>query len=148
VWVPIAYAWAWKRWQTIPKDEKNRKRRTLYATLLLSLAAFAAIGPHRSHKLGSWLQIKKWRVWKAWLRFVAFEVVIDRAEAQSKKKFDLQQDQAIFAVIPHGIFPFGLGFAVLTDAAAKVFGEMRPVVATATSLFPFLRTILSWIWAV
>ena len=144
IWVPLAYAWAWKRWRRIPKKEK--RRRTVYATILLSLAAVASVGPHRSHRLGKWFQLKKWRLWSAWLKFVAFEVIAD--DPSSLKSFDMTKDQAIFAIIPHGIFPFALGFAVLADSATRVFGELRPVVATATALVPLLSTILSWLNAV
>ena len=63
----------------------------------------------------------------------------------SLNDFDFKHNQAIYAISPHGIFPFALGFAVLPELASRVFGEFRPVVATATSLFPFLRTILSWL---
>lgn len=144
VWVPAAYAVAWRRWQKIPKE--NKRRRILYAALLISLAGIAAVGPHRSHRIGKWLQLKKWRIWKSWLKFVAFEVIADNPTCL--ESFDIRKEQAIFAVIPHGIFPFALGFAALTDTAARVFGDFRPVVATATALFPLLRTILSWLHAV
>lgn len=144
VWVPLAYAWAWRRWKKIPREQK--RRRMVYATLLLSLAGIAAIGPHRSHRIGKWLQLKRWRLWKAWLRFVAFEVIADNPS--SLKSIDLQNDQAIVAVVPHGIFPFSLGFSVLTDIGTRVFGNFRPVVATATKLVPFLRSILSWLHSV
>lgn len=144
VWVPFAYAWAWKRWKLIPKEDK--RRRTVYASLLLSLAALAAVGPHRYHRLGKIFKLKQWKLWTAWLNFVAFEVIADNPG--SLKSFDVKKDQVIFAISPHGIFPFALGFAALPDLATRVFGDFRPVVATATALFPFLRTILSWINAV
>lgn len=144
VWVPFVYSLAWKRWKRIPKEDK--RRRMIHGTILLSLAAIAAVGPHRYHRLGKLFQLKKWRLWTAWLKFVAFEVIADNPA--SLKTFDLKKDQAIFAISPHGIFPFALGFAALPDLASHVFGEMRPVVATATALFPFLSTILSWMNAV
>lgn len=143
-WVPLAYSWAWKRWKRIPKQEK--KRRAICASMLLSLVAFAAVGPYRSPRVGKWVRLKKWRLWTAWLKFVAWEVIAD--DPSTLSNFNLKKDQAIFAVSPHGIFPFALGFAVLPELAAHVFGEFRPVVATATALFPFLRTILSWLHAV
>jgi hypothetical protein len=138
------YSFAWKQWKRIPKEDK--RRRTIYATILLSLASGAAVGPHRYHRLGKLFQLKKWRLWAAWLRFVAFEVIADNPARL--KAFDVKKDQAIFAISPHGIFPFSLGFAALPDLASRVFGEMRPVVASATAFFPFLSTILSWINAV
>jgi hypothetical protein len=144
VWVPLVYSLAWKRWKRIPKEDK--RRRTIYATILLSVVAFAAAGPHRYHRLGKFFKLKKWSLWTAWLKFVAFEVIADNPA--SLKSFDVKKDQAIFAISPHGIFPFALGFAALPDLASRAFGSFRPVVATATALVPFLSTILSWINAV
>jgi len=144
LWVPMAYSWAWKRWKRIPREEK--KKRAIYASMLLSLVAFAAVGPYRSPRVGKWVRLKQWRLWTAWLKFVAWEVILD--DPSTLEKIDIQKDQAIYAISPHGIFPFALGFAVLPEFAARVFGEFRPVVATATNLFPFLRTILSWLNAV
>ena len=56
-----------------------------------------------------------------------------------------KKDQAILAVSPHGIFPFSLAFALLPQKIVDELGEFKPVVATATSLFPFVKTILSWL---
>jgi hypothetical protein len=142
LWVPLAYSYAWKRWKRIPKE--NKKKRVVYASMLLSLVAFAAVGPYRSPRVGKWLRLKQWRLWTAWLKFVAWEVIADDP-ATLNNKLNVKDDQAIFAISPHGIFPFALGFAVLPEFASRVFGEFRPVVATATALFPFLRTILSWL---
>lgn len=115
--------------------------------MLLSFVAFAALGPYRSPHVGKWVRLKKWRLWSAWLKFVAFEVIAD-STPNTLSNFNFKQDQAIYAVSPHGIFPFALGFAVLPELASRVFGAFRPVVATATALVPFLRTILSWLDAV
>lgn len=114
--------------------------------MLLSLLALAAVGPYRSPKVGKWLKLNQWRLWTAWLKFVAWEVIAD--DPATLDKFNVKKDQAIFAITPHGIFPFALGFAILPEFAARVFGKFRPVVATATALFPFLRTIVSWLNAV
>lgn len=141
VWAPLLYSWALKRWKSIPHVEK--RRRTVYATILFSLTAFFAVGPHRSRRLGALLRFKKWNVWTAWLKFVAFEVISDNPG--SLEALDIKNDQVIFAISPHGIFPFALGLAVLPELASRVFGHFRPVVATATALFPILRTILSWL---
>lgn len=146
LWVPLAYSWAWKRWNRIPKEET--KRRAVYASVLLSLMTLAAVGPYRSARVGKWLRLKQWRLWKSWLKFVAFEVHCDVPSSLNDKDFNVKKDQAILAICPHGIFPFALGFAVLPELAERVFGQFRPVVATATNLFPFLRTILSWLNAV
>jgi len=139
VWVPLAYAWAWKRWKEIPKDQKQR--RLLCSTLLLSLAALAAVGPHRTTRFGEWINARKWTLWKSWLKFVALEVVADSSDS----RFDFRNDKAILAVSPHGLFPFALALAALPEQAAQAFGYFRPVVATATSLFPFVNSILCWL---
>lgn len=142
VWVPTVYSMLWKKWRRIPKADK--KRRAVYGAILLALAAMAAVGPHRSIRVGKWLKARKWDLWTSWLKFIAFEIIADNPN----ESFDIKKEQAIFAVIPHGIFPFALAFAALPQAAAQVFGEFRPVVATATALFPFVRTFLGWLGAV
>ena len=58
------------------------------------------------------------------------------------KKF--YNNQSILAFVPHGIFPFGYGFGFLPFISEKIFGMIRPVVATATNLIPFLRDLLVW----
>jgi len=89
------------------------------------------------------------------MNFIAFEVVSDRntpevggASVDRANDFDVTKDQAVLAIIPHGIVPFALAFSALPEAASRVFGEFRPVVASATALFPFVRTFLGWIGAV
>lgn len=135
--------WAWRKWKEIPKEDK--KRRATYFSILLSIFAVAAIGPHRHKKVGQLWNVREWRLWTAWLKFVAFEIIQDKPHKDLS--FDTKKDQAIVAVVPHGIFPFALAFAALPAQAARAFGEFRPVVATATGLFPFVRTFLSWIGA-
>jgi hypothetical protein len=78
------------------------------------------------------------------MRFFAFEVVAD--DENSVK--DLIHKQAILGISPHGIFPFGLAFAALSEQSAKVFGPFRAVVATATELLPWVRDVLRWVRAV
>ena len=77
------------------------------------------------------------------MRYVAYEVVAD--EYNSVK--DLANQQAILGISPHGIFPFGLGFAALSDEADEAFGSFRAVVATATQLIPWIRDLLIWVRA-
>jgi len=106
-------------------------------------------GPHRHPKFGEFLGIRKWRLWKSWLKYVAFEVVLDENfNRENTPKFDLKNDQAIFAVVPHGLFPFPLALCALPELANRVFGTFRPVVATATLLFPWVRTLLGHLSAV
>lgn len=150
VWVPLCYAWAYRKWKATPKHDK--RRRAMYMSLLLSAAALAVAGPHRTRRVGRWLKARQWSLWRAWMNFIAFEVVSDRNNNSpgdaEEDSFDVTKDQAILAIIPHGIVPFALAFSALPEAASRVFGEFRPVVATATAFFPFVRSFLGWIGAV
>lgn len=111
----------------------------------MSTLAVGTFGPHRYRKVGEWLNVRNWQLWKSWLRFIAFEVIQDK---KAKNHENIKDEQAILAVIPHGIFPFSLAFAALPSEATRIFGQFRPVVATATNLFPFVRTFLAWLGAV
>jgi 2-acylglycerol O-acyltransferase 2 len=54
-------------------------------------------------------------------------------------------DDAILAFVPHGIFPFALAFSCLPQRGyEETWGVFRPVVATATKLFPLVRTFIAW----
>lgn len=141
-WVPAIYAWLIKRYRAIPKEQT--KRRIIYASLLFSITALYAVGPHRNPKVGDWIKVHKWGLWKSWLRFFAFEVVADDENSIT----DLIHKQAILGISPHGIFPFGLAFAALSEQSSKVFGNFRAVVATATELLPWVRDVLRWVRAV
>jgi hypothetical protein len=142
-WLPSIYAWAINRLRSIPKDQP--RRRAMYTFFLVGVTALYAAGPHRRARVGDLVQVKKWSLWKAWLRFFAFEVVADGGINSVK---DLLQGQAIVGISPHGIFPFGLAFATLTDLSSEAFGRLRPVVASATQLIPFVRDVLNWVRAV
>ena len=85
---------------------------------------------------------------KAWINYMAFEVISEYSsnnDSDTNSNFDMKKDQAIFAIIPHGIVPVSLGFAALPQIAIDTFGGFRPVVASATNFLPFLRSVLSWI---
>jgi len=142
VWVPSLFIYLYKKWKNTPKIDV--KKRAFYRNLFLSLSLCAIIGPHRHPKVGQWVKAKRWKLWDSWLRYISFEVISEQVEDQ-KNNFDPKEDQAILAFSPHGIFPFGLAFAVMPQAATDIFGEFRPVVATATRLFPLIRTILEWL---
>lgn len=45
---------------------------------------------------------------------------------------------------PHGIVPFALGLGFIPQEAVDKFGPFRPVVASATRFFPFVRTLIGW----
>ena len=160
VWVPLAYAYAVKKW----RDCRDKRRKAVYFGLIVTAATLAIAGPHRHPRVGRWLETRRWRLWRAWMNFIAFEVISDQGQSSGDEdlpytrrpgaqvtdsNLPLQKDeQAILAVVPHGIFPFALAFAALPERASQVFGEFRPVVATATALFPFVRTFLGWLGAV
>ena len=142
-WVPAVYAWAWKKFQSIPQNE--RKRRAVYLGLILTTTALVTFGPHRNSRVGNWIHVHKWSLWKSWLRFFAFEIVADQGFESIN---DLRQKQAIVTVSPHGIFPFGLAFAALSEASEQAFGRFRAVVASATQMIPWVRDVLRWVDAV
>ena len=133
-WVPALYVWAWKKFQSIPKTE--RKRRAVYLSFVIAASTFFAVGPHRNRRVGDWINVYNWSLWKSWLRFFAFEIVADQGINSVK---DVIDRQSIVAVSPHGIFPFGLAFAALSDASRKAFGRFRAVVASATEMIPWVR---------
>ena len=81
---------------------------------------------------------------------MAFEIISETSNTncELKPNFDLKKDQAIFTIVPHGIFPFSMGFAALPQIALDTIGGFRPVVASATRLVPALRTIMDWLGCV
>lgn len=75
------------------------------------------------------------------------KVVADTGN-QEKDTLPSTQDQAILAFVPHGIFPFAFAFGALPEWSQAAFGSFQPVIATATNLFPVVRTILHWLSSV
>lgn len=142
-WVPALYAWAWKRYRSIPKEQ--RRRRLIYGCVLLFITALFARGPHRNPKVGEWVKVHKWSLWKSWMRFLAVEVIQD---SPITSMGDFKNEPAILTVSPHGIFPFSLAFAALSDISEQAFGKFRAVVASATEMIPFVRDVLKWVRAV
>ena len=141
VWVPSLFIYVYKKWKNTPKEDE--KKRKFYRNIFLSLCLCTIIGPHRHPKVGEWLRAREWKLWHAWMRYISFEVI--QEEIQDKRKFNPKEDQAILAFSPHGIFPFSIAFSVLPKAANDIFGRYRPVVASATRLFPGVRTLLEWL---
>lgn len=137
-WVPLLFIKIYKKWKQTPKEDK---RRAYYRILFLSLLAVCVIGPHRKPWVGKMLNFRKWRLWKAWLNFVSFQVISEHIQDSA---FDLKNDQAILAMSPHGIVPFALGLGFIPQEALDKFGPFRPVVASATRFFPFVRTLIGW----
>ena len=140
-WVPACIAWSWRRWKRV----KDKRRKALYAALAIAASLILAAGPHRSPSFGNRLQVRKWRLWQAWLRFIAMEVISDTSSSKDSTLTDVKREKAILAFVPHGIFPFAFAFAALPEMAqSAAFGFFRPVVASATALFPIVRDFLSW----
>jgi len=143
LWVPLVYAFALRKWRSIPAHDK--KRRAVYAAILVaSLALMTVKGPHRSPRVGAWLRVRKWPLWSAWLKFIAMEVRADR-DASQTSTMPKDDTKVLQAFVPHGIFPFAFAFGALPDIASKAFGRFRPVVATATNFFPVVNDFLLWL---
>ena len=144
VWVPLVYTWAIRKWKSIPTTDKKRRR--IYAGLVAASLALLVVGPHRSARFGAWHRVRRWRIWSSWLKFIAMEVRADQTKnaVNSIRKFDIPNDQAILAFVPHGIFPFAFAFGCLPQIAQQAFGIFRPVVATATNFFPVVNDFLLW----
>jgi 1-acyl-sn-glycerol-3-phosphate acyltransferase len=142
-WVPALYAWAWKRFRVIPKEQ--RRRRLVYGTIILSITVLYIRGPHRRARVGEWIKVNKWKLWHSWMRFLAVEVIQDSAITSME---DFTKEQAILTVSPHGIFPFSLALAAVSEMSEQAFGKFRAVVASATQMIPFVRDVLIWLRAV
>ena len=95
------------------------------------------------------INFRNWRIVKAWVNYMAYEVIseamLPSSSPSSSVPFDMKKDQAIFAIVPHGIVPFSIGFAALPQVAIDAFGGFRPVVASATRFLPGLRTVMEWV---
>ncbi len=164
--MPAMYIWLYKKWRSIPQDdedngsgiinddsnksasknnkkEENKKKRRFYGKMFIASVLIGIF--HRNKKVGEFLQFRKWRMLKAWLNYMACEVICELPLSDAANdNFDTKKDQAIFAIIPHGIVPFALGFASWPQVIQNAFGEFRPVAATATHFLPFLRTLMDW----
>jgi Diacylglycerol acyltransferase len=168
LWVPALLVHVYRRWKRIPVE--NKRKRALYATLILSAIALYMFGPHRRAQVGKWMRVRQWKLWDAWLRFIAFEVIADiqptaalgdhssssSSSTSSKSPSNMNvadilhkirtNPSILFAFVPHGIFPFGIAFGVLPEIAARrAFGYFRPVAATATRFFPIVSDLLQWV---
>jgi 1-acyl-sn-glycerol-3-phosphate acyltransferase len=148
-WTPALIRWVYGRWKAIPRDQT--KRRATYAGILVALISIGIVGPHRRENVGRMIRVRDWKLWKSWLNYFAYEVIYDSPSTLDNNKersFDWKTDQAILAIIPHGIFPFALAFAALSQKALDAFGKFRPVVASATKFVPIVRSFITWIHGV
>ena len=134
--------------ETTEQYARYKKQAKRFGAALTTIIILSIFGPHRNEKVGSSLGVRKWRLWDAWLNYVGFSVMKDHGNITHETihpEFDLKTSPAMFAFIPHGIFPFGLAFGCLPERGYRdTWGLFRPVVATATKLFPFVRTFISW----
>ncbi len=147
IWIPWVFIYLYRKWRNTPKDsEENKRKRRVYGSILLTLTATAIFGPHRQRKIGKLIDFQNWRIVKAWCNYLAYEIISEVSE--KKSNFDLKRDQAIFAVIPHGIVPLPLAFAALPQEAHDAFGEFRPVVASATRFLPGLKMVMGWLGSI
>ena len=142
-WLPLLYGLVVRKLSKIPK--KQKRKRALYTAALIFVTTMYVAGPHRKPDTGARFNVRKWKLWKSWMRFFAFEIVADAEKSYSR---ELLAKQAIVGISPHGIFPFGLAFATLSESSSAAFGRMRPVVASATQFIPFVRDVLKWVSAV
>ena len=143
IWVPTTLTWCYRRLRQ--NENLDRNRRKIYTAFIIAFLGLV-ITPRRplqSPSFGRFIRIRSWSLWKAWLRFVAFEAILDK---QSKTDIsNLRNEKNIMAFCPHGIFPFAFGLGVLPETAQKAFGVFRPVVATAVWAFPIVGTIIRWL---
>jgi len=138
-----------ERPDNVQQYETYQKLASRYGAALAILLLLSVWGPHRSRRLGEWLDVRRWRLWDAWLNYIGFTVLHDRGEDNgghdNHRDFDMRTSPAIYAFVPHGIFPFGLAFSCLPESGyGQTWGLFRPVVATATKLFPLVRTFIAW----
>lgn len=126
--------------------EQYQRLAKRYCTALVTVLILSIWGPHRSRKVGEFLNARKWRLWDAWLNYVGYTVLHDKGSATRINNPQVDNnDDAILAFVPHGIFPFALAFSCLPQRGyEETWGVFRPVVATATKLFPLVRTFIAW----
>ncbi len=108
-----------KTQQILEKNEQFKLMARKYAMTLVTIILLSIWGPHRNKKLGDFLAVRKWRLWDAWLRYIGFTVLRDKGNDfnqvdetkvlsianASDSEFDIKTTQAIYAFVPHGIFP-------------------------------------------
>lgn len=102
------------------------------ARILMVLAAVIAV----YHPLRRSEFVRGNPFWEAWLDYFSPMVVLDGygpGQAPPRK--------AVFAMAPHGIFPFAQAMA-LVGRMRKVFGDLRPIAATVSTRVPGLRHLL------
>ena len=116
--------------------EKTRRQRRWGIFLLLAILAY-------------W-PANRWRAFhqsKVWSRIWFSHLGVTVAGPPSLPAY-AKDNQLIYAFVPHGIFPWGLGFACLGPLREKVFHIKSVVVATATTWVPVLRHVIGFLGGV
>ncbi len=118
VWVPMAIWLGWKKCKT-------RRRRIIYVLVLCVVLSWPA---------RRWEAVVRHGLWSRFVEYFAVEVVADDP---------LPKDPSVlYAVIPHGTFPFGVGVLSL-GPLNRIFNKVRPVVASAVLRFPGFGQLIS-----
>lgn len=173
LWVPAALYFTYRAWRRAPP---RTRRQLVLGILFWSLVGLVTVGPHRHPRIGEhFLQIRKWSLWKAWMRFVALEVIQERRNSPTRAQSIQPTSQAshqqqsssttfspnitnnndttnppIFAFCPHGIFPFAFGMAAFFEPVAQAIAGsyFRPIIASAVRYLPVVNTLVSYARAV
>lgn len=119
-----------ERPDNLQRYDRYKRLASKYGTALAMLLIVSIWGPHRYQRVGEWLDVRKWRLWDAWLNYIGFTVLQDRGDndmqdnansLKSHPEFDMKTSPAIFAFVPHGIFPFGLVSFILLNNCFHVY---------------------------
>eukprot|EP00953_Heterococcus_sp_UTEX-ZZ885_P030530 16136-Heterococcus_DN1.PRE.1 len=111
---------------TVPLPECRRIRRQRGTSFLAAVQSV--------HKL------ERWTLWNRFLRYFS-------GRAIGYLRSD-EQRQALYALVPHGIFPFGIGLGSLGKLNYTAFNSMHPVVASSILRMPVIGQILQMLGAV
>jgi len=139
-----------------------RRIASIFSTAVLLLAVGYGPMPWRHPAVGERLRFLSWPLWRSWARYLQMRVVRDLSlggDAPADTPTDVGGGQAIVAMSPHGLFPFGLAMPEVTReetgdffvvptpgrGGARRARPLRTVVASQTAILPIIRTILSWI---
>jgi len=111
----------------IRKKVKSRRRR-LAAFLAVALVFYVG-RPRRKRK-----DIMSWSLWEHYLHYHQVTVIDDSDGTFSP----IVGKQKILAIAPHGIIPWGIALPAVSSRLQSVFGNMRAIIATATSYIPIV----------
>ncbi|KAG5187160.1 mono-or diacylglycerol acyltransferase type 2 [Tribonema minus] len=127
-WVPAGAYVFYKKYCT------TRKRKLAFAAVLAAIIMVP---------LPECRRVTRLRIWRMFLRYFS-----GRAVGHLSKDAGDHQQQALYCLVPHGIFPFGIAFAALSDFHESVFNSARPIVANGILHMPVIGHILRMLGAV